>query len=361
MARVHNFSAGPAVLPESVLRQAQRDLWELGDSGIGILECSHRGGAYDAVHARAKARIAQLLGLGPDQHVLFLAGGARTQFFQVPMNLLRGGRATYADTGVWAQGAIEEARRFGTIDVPFSSADTGYDRVPSPDDWGALPAGTRYLHYTSNNTVAGTEFGYRPDPRGAWLVCDMSSNFLSRVVDGAAYDLIYAGAQKNAGPAGVTVVVVRDALLAHCDPDLPSMLRYGVHVAHDSLYNTPPVFAIYLLDQMCGWIEAQGGIAAVERRNVAKAARVYRAIDESDGFYRGRAQVGSRSRMNLTFTTGDPARDADFVQAAEAAGLSGLKGHKRMGGLRASLYNAQTDAAVDALVEFLAAFAARYR
>lgn len=355
MARIHNFSAGPAVLPEEVLRIAQADLWDHNGSGIGILECSHRGGSFDAVLKSAKDRIRRLLALSEDQEVLFLHGGARTQFFMIPMNLLRGGRATYFNTGVWSKGAIEDAVRFGTVDVPFDSKPQGYDRVPEPGEWGALPEGTKYLHYTANNTVAGTEYHYRPAVDGAWLFCDMSSNFLSRPVEGSKFDLIYAGAQKNAGPAGVTVVVVRKSLLEHCDPNLPAMLRYGVHVENDSTYNTPPVFPIYLVEKVAEWLENMGGLGAIEQRNVAKAERVYGAIDGS-AFWKGKAKKGSRSRMNITFTTGSEDLDKKFVKESEAASLSGLKGHRSLGGLRASVYNAQTDPAVDALVAFMQEF-----
>lgn len=359
MPRIHNFSAGPAALPESVLRQAQADIMDLNGSGIGILECSHRGGAYDAVHASAKARIKRLLNLGDEHEVLFLHGGARTQFFMIPANLLRGGRATYIDTGVWSKGAIEDAQRYGTADVPFSSKGQGYDRVPTESEMAGIvagmPEGTKYLHYTANNTVAGTEFHYRPDAGKAWLVCDMSSNFLSRPVDASKFDLIYAGAQKNAGPAGVTIVIIRRSLLAECEQDLPAMLRYGVHVENDSTYNTPPVFAIYMVERVAAWLEDMGGLSVMEERNVAKSRRLYDAIDASEMF-KGKVKADSRSRMNVTFTTGSEDLDKKFVKEAEAASLSGLKGHRIMGGLRASIYNAQTDEAIDALVSFMREF-----
>jgi phosphoserine aminotransferase len=360
MARQHNFNAGPGVLPEEVLREAQRDIWELGASGMGILEMSHRGGPFDPVIASARDRLRRLLRLSDDQEVLFLHGGARTQFFMIPMNLLRGGRATYLETGVWAEQAAEEARRFGVVDVPFSSRETAYDRVPRPGAWGPLPEGTRYLYYTSNNTVAGTEYPYVPEVDGdAWLVCDASSNFLSQPIDGSAFDILYAGAQKNVGPAGTTIVILKRHLLERCDADLPMMLRYGVHVKEGSLYNTPSVFGIYMIERVAAWIEREGGLEAIGARNAAKAARVYAAIDAS-GLLRGRVEPWSRSRMNVAFTTGDADLDKRFVAEADAAGLFGLKGHKLMGGLRASLYNALPDASVDALISFIASFTARY-
>ncbi len=256
---------------------------------------------------------------------------------------------------MWSKGAIEDAQRYGTVDVPFSSKGQGYDRVPTQAEIGPLPEGTKYLHYTANNTVAGTEFQYQPDAGSAWLVCDMSSNFLSRPVNASKYDLIYAGAQKNAGPAGVTIVVIRRSLLAHCEADLPAMLRYGVHVENDSTYNTPPVFAIYMVEKIAAWLEDMGGLSAIEKRNVEKAGRVYAAIDSSS-LFKGKAKEGSRSRMNITFTAGSEELDKKFVKEAEAASLSGLKGHRLLGGLRASVYNAQTDEAIDALVAFMREF-----
>lgn len=358
MARAFNFSAGPALLPESVIREAQDALWELEGTGMGLLEISHRSKAFEAVMDRARDRLTRLLRLAPDQEILFLHGGARTQFFQVPMNLLRGARATYFDTGVWSAGAIEEAARFGSVDVPFSSKATGYDHVPRDGSWGPLPEGTRYVHYTANNTVVGTEYDYVPTVKDAWLICDASSNILSRDIDGSRFDLIYAGAQKNLGPAGVTIVVIRKALLDAADRDLPSMLRYDIHAAKKSLYNTPATFAIYVVERMCAWIEGQGGVAAIEDRNARKAARLYAAIDASP-LFRGKVRPDSRSRMNVTFTTGSPELDAKFVAEANANGLLGLKGHSSVGGLRASLYNAQPEEAVDVLVAFLGDFSAR--
>jgi phosphoserine aminotransferase len=353
MTRLHNFNAGPGVLPESVLREAQEAIWELPGAGLGILEMSHRGGAFDAVIASARERLRRLMGLSDDQEILFLQGGARTQFFMLPMSLLRGGRATYLETGVWAEAAAVEARRFGDVDVPFSSKADGYDRVPRPGEWGALREGTKYLYYCSNNTVTGTEYPYVPDAPGAWLICDGSSNLLSQPIDGSRFDVLFGGAQKNIGPAGVTLVVLRRELLAHMERDLPSMLRYDIWVREQSLYNTPNVFGIYMIERVCAWIEAQGGLAAIGERNAAKAARVYAAIDGSGGALRGKVEPWSRSRMNVTFTTGDAERDAQFVAEARAEGLVGLKGHKLLGGLRASLYNALPDASVDALVSFL--------
>lgn len=355
MSRIHNFSAGPAVLPAPVVAEAREALLELGDSGIGILECSHRSADFDAVIGEARTRVHALLGLADDQEVLFLHGGARSQFYMWPMNVLRGGRAAYLDTGNWSKGAIEDARRFGTVDVLFSSRESKYDRVPTEGSVAAPVEGTTYLHYTSNNTVAGTEFHYVPDAGGAMLACDMSSDILSRPIDGSRYDLIYAGAQKNIGPSGVTLVVLRRGVLERCDPELPKMLRYGIHVDKGSMFNTPCTFGIYVISRVCAWIEAQGGLEAIQAHNRAQADRIYGAIDGSE-LYRGNVERASRSLMNITFTTGDAELDTAFWKKAAAEGLSGLKGHRSVGGLRASVYNAQTDAAVDALVAFMGDF-----
>lgn len=355
MARLHNFSAGPAVLPEAVLTRAQAALWEHGTTGLGILECSHRSKPFQAVFDEAVARMRRLLRLSDDQEVLFLQGGASSQFFMVPMNLLRGGTAAYLDTGRWANLAGKEAARFGTVVTAFSSAASKYDHVPAPGGW-QTPEGAAYLHYTSNNTVAGSEFSYIPEvPAGTALVCDASSDILSRDLDGSRFDLLYAGAQKNLGPSGVTVVVIRRGLLERCDPDLPTMLRYKTHVDKGSMHNTPCTFGIYVMGEVLRWIDDQGGLGAVEAANTARADRLYAAIDSSPR-YRAMVRDGSRSRMNVTFTTGDAALDTAFHTEAAAAGLSGLKGHRSVGGLRASLYNAQTDAAVEALVAFMAEF-----
>lgn len=356
MARIHNFSAGPAVLPVSVLEQASRDLIEYGTSGLGIAECSHRSAMFDDIVLACQARISRLMGLDDDQVVLFLQGGARTQFWMWPANILRGGRATYLDTGTWSAGAAKEAARYGTVDVPWTSKPDGWTHVPKEGAWGALPEGTVYLHYTSNNTVAGSEYDYVPDAGGALLACDMSSDILSRRIDGSRFDFIYAGAQKNLGPSGVTVVIVRKSLLERMDTDLPQMARYDLQVQKNSMLNTPCTFGIYVIDRVTSWIEEQG-LDAVEARNVAQSGKLYERIATS-ALFSPKVQEGSRSRMNVTFTTGDADRDLDFVKQAADAGLSGLKGHRSVGGLRASLYNAQTDAAVDALCDFMTRYEA---
>lgn len=356
MARIHNFSAGPGVLPESVLKQAQADLWDVAGSGIGVVEHSHRGKVFDAIVISARDRLRRLLQLDEDQEVLFLHGGARSQFYQWPMNALRGGRAAYLDTGHWAHLALEDAKRYGTVDVPFSSKESGYDRVPGPDERFALHPDTLYLHYTSNNTIYGTEFHHVPDPGRAWLVCDASSDFLSRPLDGKRFAFLYAGAQKNVGPSGVTIAIVRKSILDRFDKDLPAMLRYAKQVEKESMLNTPCTFAIYMVDQVCKWLEEDvGGLAEMERRNVAQADELYAEIDRT-GFWRSHVRPDSRSRMNVVFTTGDAERDAAFLKLAAQHQLSGLKGHRELGGLRASLYNALPDAAVHALVGVMREF-----
>lgn len=354
MSRIHNFSAGPAVLPEAVVQQAREAIWDFQGTGLGLLEMSHRSRPFEAVAASAVDRLGRLLGIHETHHILFLTGGASSQFFMIPMNLLRGGRAAYLDTGRWSEKAIAEARRFGTVDVPFSSASSGYDRVPTQGEWGALPDDTVYMHYTSNNTVSGTQFSYVPTASTTTVV-DASSDILSRRWDAASHGIIYAGAQKNLAPSGLTLVMIRKDLVERFDPDLPTMLRYGTHVAKDSMFNTPPTFPIYMVERNCAWIEDQGGIDVIEARNRAQAAKIYAVVDGSD-FWQGKTEVASRSFMNPCFTTGDPDLDTRFWKQAAEEGMSGLKGHRSAGGLRASIYNACPDAAVDALVAFMQEF-----
>jgi phosphoserine aminotransferase len=342
----------------SVIEQARSDLYDVGGTGVGILESSHRSPLFEEIIAQARTRIRRLLALDDDQVVLFLHGGARTQFFMWPMNVLRGGRAAYLNTGKWSDGAIDDARRFGSVDVLFSSKATGYDRVPDPGAWDAIQEGTSYLHYTSNNTVAGSQFAYIPDTGDTPLVCDMSSDFLSRPVDGSRFAFIYSGAQKNVGPSGTTVVIMRKSWLERCDPELPAMLRYGIHVDKGSMYNTPCTFSIHVIGLVTQWIEENGGIQGIAARNDAQAQKIYGVLDGSD-FWQGKVQPGSRSLMNITFTTGDDALDTTFWKEGAARGMSGLKGHRAVGGLRASVYNAQTNEAIDALVDFMNEFERR--
>lgn len=357
MTRTWNFSAGPAVLPEAVLRRAQEALWDLDGSGIGVLEHSHRGREFMAVLASAEARVRELAAVPDDYDVLFLQGGASTQFFMVPMNFLGGGTADYAVTGVWSEKAAIEARRFGTVHEACSSAAAQHTFIPGPAETAWSPAPV-YAHYTSNNTIYGTQWATAPDaPAGVPLVCDASSDIFSRPIDVRRHALIYAGAQKNLGPAGVTLVIVRKDLVARGARDLPAMLQYRTFAANQSMYNTPPTFGIYVLNEVLGWIAQLGGLPAMAARNAAKAALLYAELDRSPVFT-GVARADARSQMNVTFRARSPGEDAAFVAFAAARGLAGLAGYRTVGGMRASLYNAMEPAGVEALVACMQAFAA---
>jgi phosphoserine aminotransferase len=360
VTRTFNFSAGPAVLPEPVLRRAQAAIWDLEGTGIGVLEHSHRGKAFQAVADRAEALVRKVGGV-PDSHaVMFLQGGASTQFFQVPMSFLGGGTADYCNTGVWSQKAIAEARRFGTVHVACSSEASRFDHIPPAAEtrWSDAPA---YAHFTSNNTVVGTQWRREPEvPAGVPLVCDASSDIYSRPIDFTRYALVYAGAQKNLGPSGVTVVIARRDFVERGSRDLPTMLQYRTHVAEGSMYNTPPTFGIYVLAEVLAWIDELGGLEAMAERNQAKAAVLYDFLDQSS-LFRGTARADSRSLMNVTFRASDEAMEKQFIAEATAAGLDGLKGHRLVGGMRASIYNAFPVEGVRALVGFMQDFERRHR
>ena len=358
--RVYNFNAGPATLPLPVLQQVQADLLDFGGTGMSILETSHRGPVYDEIHQQAIADLRELFGGSDDHAILFMGGGAQTQFALVPMNLLPQGRhAAYLETGVWSEAAREEAGKMGDARTLWSSAPCGHDRVPGPDDY-QVPPDAAYLHYTSNNSIMGTQYAAVPEAGEVPPVCDMSSDILSYPIDLKQFGLIYGGAQKNMGAAGVTLVVIRRDLLERCRSDLPTMLSYAGMAATNSLQNTPPVFAIYIVGLVARRMLEQGGMAAVAARNDEKAGLLYGAIDDSDGFYRGHAQPGSRSRMNVTFHLSSEELTALFVSEAAGEGLLGLKGHQALGGIRVSLYNAVTVDAVRALTDFMAAFRQRH-
>lgn len=360
MLRVHNFNPGPAALPLPVLEQVQRDLLDFAGTGMSMLEMSHRSPTYEQCHNQTIADLHTLLG-GTEEHaLLFMGGGAQMQFALVALNLLpQGAYAEYLVTGVWSETALHEARKIGDARVLWSSATTVHNRIPAPDEF-RIDAGAAYLHYTSNNTIVGTQYTYVPVSRDVPLVCDMSSDLLSRPVDLSRYSLIYAGAQKNLGPAGVTVVIIRRDLLERCRPDIPSTMSYAQMAAHNSLLNTPPVFAIYVVGLVAQHLLAQGGLAAAEARNRDKAALLYATLDRSAGFYRGWAQPESRSRMNVTFRLPTPELETRFVAESTQAGLIGLAGHRTVGGIRASLYNAVSIASVRALAEFMEDFQRRY-
>ena len=353
--RVFNFSAGPAVLPVSVLEEAQRDLVALPGVGMSILEISHRSKTFEDTLARTEADLRTLGNIPASHKVLFLQGGASLQFSMVPMNLLSSGRtADYIITGGWAQKALKEAQRVGTVNVAGSTEAENFSRIPRQDELKLTPDAA-YVHFTSNNTLFGTQWKTEPSVGGVPLVCDTSSDMLSRPIDFVKYGLIYAGAQKNLGPSGVTLVIVREDLLARSSKTLPTMLNYGVHVENGSMYNTPNTFGIYLMGLVLKWALAQGGLAEVGKRNERKAAKLYAEIDRS-GFYKGTAAKDSRSLMNVTFRLQNEDLEKTFVKESTAAGLDGLKGHRSVGGMRASIYNAFPEEGVDALVEFMREF-----
>jgi phosphoserine aminotransferase len=357
--RIYNFSAGPAILPEPVIRRAQAALWDLDGSGIGVMEHSHRGPELTAVLERAEATCRELAGIPDNYRVLFLHGGASSQFFMVPMSFLAAGRAAdYWNTGTWSTKAIEEARRFGAVHVAASSEAEGFSYIPEQAAYSDDPV---YVHFTSNNTIYGTEFQREPDvPAGVPLICDASSDIFSRPIDISRYGLIYAGAQKNLGPAGVTLVIIRDDLVAQGRDDLPTMLQYRTHAEHGSCFNTPPTLAIYVLGLVLEWIRDRGGLAAMAEHNRAKAQIVYDFLDRSE-LFRGTARRDSRSLMNVCFRTPSKELDAAFVAGAEARGLAGLKGHRLTGGMRASIYNAFPRAGCEALVAFMKEFEQAHR
>ncbi len=354
--RIFNFSAGPAALPEPVLRQAQADLWDIAGSGIGIAEHSHRGKVFEKIRNECEQAARDLAGIPDDYHVLFLQGGATLQFAMVPMNLLAAGRtADYLNTGVWSTKALKEAKKFGTVHVAASSEGTNFDRIPQPSEI-AYSADPVYVHMTTNNTIYGTQWKAMPSvPAGVPLVADTSSDMFSRPIDVAKFGLVYAGAQKNLGPSGVTLVIVRKDLAEAGPSTLPLMLQYRTHAAEQSMHNTPNTFGIHLMGLVFKWIQAEGGLAAMAQRNEEKAKLVYDYLDASD-LFKGNVQRDSRSLMNVCFRTGSDELDAAFVKAATAQGLDGLKGHRSAGGMRASIYNAMPKAGCEALVRCMEAF-----
>lgn len=355
-SRVHNFFAGPAALPGRVLERVRAEGFDFAGRGMSVLEISHREPAFEAVIRRASARLRGLMAI-PDTHeVLFLQGGASHQFAMIPANFL-GPEATasFVDTGEWSRKALAEAAAVGRTHVAASSEATRYDRVPTVLD---LPEGPGYLHLTSNNTIEGTRFGAWPET-ALPLVADMSSDIASRPLDVSRFALIYAGAQKNLGPSGVTVVIARKDLIAGGRKDLPAFWQYRTHAKAGSLYHTPPTFALFVLDLVLEWLEDEGGLEAIERRNARKAGLVYGAIERFPGVYAGHAVPGDRSPMNVTFTLPSPELTKAFLEGAEAESLIGLAGHRAVGGCRASLYNAVSEESAAALADYMARFAAR--
>jgi phosphoserine aminotransferase len=357
MQRTFNFSAGPAALPTEVLEQAQAELLDYQGTGMSVMEMSHRGKVFLDLAAQTEQHFRELLNVPPTYKVLFLQGGGKGEFSLVPLNLLRGrARADYVNTGHWSAGAIKEASKYCEVDVIASSEDKNFTYVPSQASWKPnKDAGFR--HICTNETIHGVEYFWTPSATDdVPLVADMSSHILSRPMDVSRFGCIYAGAQKNIGPSGLTIVIVRDDLLGHAHPLTPSVFDYTQQAANEWMLNTPPTFAVYLAGLTFKWLKAQGGLAAIEKRNVAKAELLYGAIDSSDGFYRNDVARADRSRMNVPFFLRDESLNAKFLEGANARGLAGLKGHKAIGGMRASIYNATGIDAVTALTSYMREF-----
>src|SRR5487761_2182754 len=357
---IYNFSAGPAVLPHEVLLQAREEMLDWHGSGMSVMEMSHRGKEYMSIQAEAEKDLRELLAIPANYKVLFLQGGASQQFAMVPMNLLRGKKsADYLNTGEWSKKGISEAKKFGTVNVVATGADKNFSYIPAFDTWQRDP-NAAYLHYTPNETIGGVEFNWVPDSGSVPLVADMSSNILSRPVEISKYGLIYAGAQKNIGPAGLTIVIVREDLIGHAVPTPPAMLDYKSYADNDSMFNTPATYGIYIAGLVFQMLKRNGGIAAMEKTNIAKADLLYAAIDGSNGFYHCPVTKSDRSRMNIPFTLKDAPLDGDFLKQADARGLLQLKGHRSVGGMRASIYNAMPLEGVQALVDFMNEFAGKH-
>ena len=355
MTRVINFSAGPAVLPEPVLRQAAEEMLDWHGSGMSVMEMSHRGKEFIAIHAQAEADLRELLTIPKNYKVLFLQGGAAGQFAIVPMNLLRGKTgADYVNTGQWSKKAIGEARRYCKVNVAASSEDANFTYAPRQDKW-KLDPNAAYVHITSNETIGGVEFHWVPDTGNVPLVTDASSHILSRPMDVSRYGLIYAGAQKNIGPAGLTIVIVREDLIGHAAPVTPDVFNYKVQAEADSMINTPPTYAIYIAGLVFQWLKKLGGLSKMEEINIAKAGLVYDYLDQTE-FYHSPVAKEDRSRMNIPFTLRNSALDDAFLKEAKNHGLIQLKGHRSVGGMRASIYNAMPIGGVKALVEFMREF-----
>ena len=359
MTRVYNFSAGPAMLPEEVLQQAREEMLDWQGSGMSVMEMSHRGKEFMSIAEQAEADLRELMDIPDNYKVLFLQGGASSQFAMVPMNLLRGkAKADYINTGAWSKKAIAEAKRFCEVNIAGSSEAEKFTTVPAQADL-QLSGDAAYVHYTPNETIGGVEFPYVPETGEVPLVADMSSTILSRPIDVAKFGVIYAGAQKNVGPAGLTIVIVREDLIGQPLDGAPTMFDYKTHAEAGSMYNTPPTYAWYLAGLVFQWLKRNGGLAAMAEVNKRKAGKLYAAIDGS-AFYANPVDPACRSWMNVPFTLANPELDATFLEEAKAAGLTTLKGHRSVGGMRASIYNAMPEAGVDALIDFMADFERRH-
>lgn len=356
MSRVFNFSAGPAMLPEAVLQKAQQEFLDWDNSGMNVMEMSHRGKEFLSIANKAEADLREVMAIPDNYKVLFLQGGASAQFTAIPMNLLRGKTtADYFNTGQWSKKAIAEAKRYCDVNIVASSEDSGFNSVPDKSTWKLNP-NAAYVHYTPNETIGGVEFDAIPDTGDVPLVADLSSTILSRPIDVSRFALIYAGAQKNIGPAGLTIVIVRDDLIGDVLPGTPTTFNYQVQADNDSMYNTPPTYALYLAGLVFQWLKDLGGLTGMAEINQRKAEKLYAAIDDS-GFYQNPVDKQYRSWMNVTFTLNDDSLDADFLAGAKQAGLVTLKGHRSVGGMRASIYNAMPEAGVDTLIKFMQDFA----
>jgi phosphoserine aminotransferase len=359
MSRVFNFSAGPAVLPEAVLRRAAEEMLDWHGSGMSVMEMSHRGKEFISIAEEAEADLRELMSIPADYKVLFLQGGATLQFAMVPLNLLGGKKsADYVNTGEWSKKAIKEAKFFIKPDVIASSEEKKFTYAPPQSEW-KLSREAAYVHYTSNETIGGVEFHWTPETGDVPLVCDMSSNILSKPVDVARYGLIYAGAQKNIGPAGLTIVIVREELLGKGEPQPASMLDYKVHADNGSMLNTPPTYAIYIAGLVFKWLKGEGGLAGIEKKNIEKASILYDFIDNS-GFYNNPVAKVDRSRMNVPFTLNKAELDEEFIKGAKAAGMIQLKGHRSVGGMRASIYNAMPLEGIKTLVQYMREFEVKH-
>jgi len=355
--RIFNFSPGPAVLPLEVLERAAIDIVNFQNTGIGIAEMSHRSKDFIKVALDAENLLRELYEIPKNYKVLFLQGGASSQFFMIPMNFLASGKkASYLNTGVWSKKSIKEAKLFGEIEVPFTSEEQKFKRVPVNGEY-TISKDSEYVYFVTNNTIYGTQFKEFPKT-DKMLVSDMSSDMLSRKVDVSKFGLIFAGAQKNLGPAGVTIVIIREDLLDRAPENIPTMLKYKTHTEKESMFNTPPCFSIYIVGEVLKWIKKNGGIDAIDAINQEKAALLYSAIDESSSYYRGHAEPASRSLMNISFNLATPELEAKFIGEATKAGLNGLKGHRSIGGCRASIYNAFPKEGVVKLVQFMKEFKA---
>ena len=356
MDRVYNFSAGPAMLPQAVIERAQSEMLDWHGTGMSIMEVSHRGADYMSVARKAEADLRELMAIPDNYKVLFLQGGASLQFAMIPLNLAQASDTVdYFNTGVWSEKAIKEASKFCNVNIVC----TNTSAVPDSSEW-KLSANAKYVHYTPNETIGGLEFQTIPDVGDKVLVADMSSTILSRPIDVSKFGLIYAGAQKNIGPAGLTIVIVRDDLMGHARAGTPTMLDYKVAADNDSMYNTPATYSWYVAGLVFEWLKEIGGLSVMAEINQRKAEKLYAAIDGSNGFYANPINIADRSWMNVPFTLKDSALDAEFLKASKAAGLTSLKGHKIVGGMRASIYNAMPESGVDALIAFMADFARQH-